>query len=100
MAIAVLGPTFEDLAMNVNKNMSSLSYIFVSRASGYIGGSLIGGILFDCVNPYLLSGKAHELHREKDNVLNERSCLIFNLVNDLLIKMCLIIIGVKDMDSG
>ncbi|XP_077075914.1 sodium-dependent glucose transporter 1 [Siphateles boraxobius] len=56
MAIAVLGPTFEDLAINVNKNMSSLSYIFVSRASGYIGGSLIGGILFDCVNPYLLSG--------------------------------------------
>lgn len=56
MAIAVLGPTFEDLAINVNKNMSSLSYIFVSRASGYIGGSLIGGILFDFVNPYLLSG--------------------------------------------
>lgn len=56
MAISVLGPTFEDLAINVNKNISNLSYIFVSRASGYIGGSLLGGILFDCVNPHLLLG--------------------------------------------
>lgn len=58
MAISVLGPTFEDLATNVNKNISHLSYIFVGRASGYIGGSLLGGILFDCVNPHLLLGFA------------------------------------------
>ncbi len=63
MAISVLGPTFEDLAVNVNKNISNLSYIFVGRSSGYIGGSLLGGILFDCVNPHLLLGKAHRLHR-------------------------------------
>ncbi|XP_050993740.1 sodium-dependent glucose transporter 1 isoform X2 [Labeo rohita] len=56
MAISVLGPTFEDLAINVNKNISNLSYIFVGRSSGYIGGSLLGGILFDCVNPHLLLG--------------------------------------------
>uniref|UniRef100_A0A671NJV4 Sodium-dependent glucose transporter 1-like n=1 Tax=Sinocyclocheilus anshuiensis TaxID=1608454 RepID=A0A671NJV4_9TELE len=56
MAISVLGPTFEDLAVNVNKNISTLSYIFVGRSSGYIGGSLLGGILFDCVNPHLLLG--------------------------------------------
>ncbi|KAK2883736.1 hypothetical protein Q8A67_017373 [Cirrhinus molitorella] len=56
MAISVLGPTFEDLAVNVNKNISNLSYIFVGRSSGYIGGSLLGGILFDCVNPHLLLG--------------------------------------------
>lgn len=56
MAISVLGPTFEDLAINVNKNISHLSYIFVGRSSGYIGGSLLGGILFDCANPHLLLG--------------------------------------------
>uniref|UniRef100_A0A9R1SQE3 Sodium-dependent glucose transporter 1 n=2 Tax=Cyprinus carpio TaxID=7962 RepID=A0A9R1SQE3_CYPCA len=56
MAISVLGPTFEDLGVNVNKNISNLSYIFVGRSSGYIGGSLLGGILFDCVNPHLLLG--------------------------------------------
>lgn len=78
MAISVLGPTFEDLAINVNKNISNLSYIFVGRSSGYIGGSLLGGILFDCVNPHLLLGKPHGLHRVKDNVLNERGILIFN----------------------
>ncbi|XP_051951397.1 sodium-dependent glucose transporter 1-like [Xyrauchen texanus] len=56
MAISVLGPTFEDLASNVNKNISDLSYIFVGRSSGYAGGSLLGGILFDSVNPYLFLG--------------------------------------------
>ncbi|XP_051954290.1 sodium-dependent glucose transporter 1-like isoform X2 [Xyrauchen texanus] len=56
MAISVLGPTFEDLAINVNKNISNLSYIFVGRSAGYIGGSLLGGILFDYVNHHLLLG--------------------------------------------
>ncbi|KAI7799934.1 sodium-dependent glucose transporter 1-like [Triplophysa rosa] len=56
MAISVLGPTFEDLALNVNKSIGNLSYIFVGRSSGYIGGSLLGGILFDSVNPHLLLG--------------------------------------------
>nr|XP_056712190.1 sodium-dependent glucose transporter 1 [Euleptes europaea] len=56
MAIAVLGPTFQDLATNVNRNVSQISYIFVGRAAGYFGGSLIGGILFDCMNAHLLLG--------------------------------------------
>lgn len=56
MSISVLGPTFEDLAMNVNKNISNLSYIFVGRSAGYIGGSLLGGALFDNMNPHLLLG--------------------------------------------
>ncbi|KAF7253402.1 Sodium-dependent glucose transporter 1 [Varanus komodoensis] len=56
MAIAVLGPTFQDLATNVNKNVSQISYIFVGRSMGYFGGSLIGGILFDCMNAQLLLG--------------------------------------------
>ncbi|KAM9355799.1 sodium-dependent glucose transporter 1 [Pholidichthys leucotaenia] len=56
MSIAVLGPTFEDLAMNVNQDISNISYIFVGRSGGYICGSLIGGILFECMNPHLLLG--------------------------------------------
>ncbi|KAG2467934.1 sodium-dependent glucose transporter 1 [Polypterus senegalus] len=56
MSIAVLGPTFEDLAINVKKNISNISYIFVGRSMGYIGGSVVGGVLFDCVNHHLLLG--------------------------------------------
>ncbi|KAM4633642.1 sodium-dependent glucose transporter 1 [Polymixia lowei] len=56
MSISVIGPTFEDLAVNVNKNISNISYIFVGRSLGYIGGSLLGGILFDCMSPHLLLG--------------------------------------------
>ncbi|XP_070589454.1 sodium-dependent glucose transporter 1 [Erythrolamprus reginae] len=56
MAIAILGPTFQDLAENVNKNVSQISYIFVGRSMGYFAGSLIGGILFDCMNSKLLLG--------------------------------------------
>ncbi|KAM7340597.1 hypothetical protein ACRRTK_001212 [Alexandromys fortis] len=53
---AVLGPTFPDLARNVNRNISSLSEIFVGRALGYLGGSVVGGVLFDCMNHFLLLG--------------------------------------------
>uniref|UniRef100_H0UX07 Uncharacterized protein n=1 Tax=Cavia porcellus TaxID=10141 RepID=H0UX07_CAVPO len=53
---AVLGPTFQDLARNVNQNMSSLSEIFVGRALGYLGGCAIGGVLFDRMNHFLLLG--------------------------------------------
>ncbi|XP_028858188.1 sodium-dependent glucose transporter 1 [Denticeps clupeoides] len=56
MCISVLGPTLEDLATNVNMNISNISYIFVGRSGGYIGGSVVGGILFDCMNPHLLLG--------------------------------------------
>ncbi|XP_053161487.1 sodium-dependent glucose transporter 1 [Hemicordylus capensis] len=56
MAIAILGPTFPDLAANVNKNVSQISYIFVGRSMGYFGGSLLGGILVDCMNAQLLLG--------------------------------------------
>ncbi|XP_036438418.1 sodium-dependent glucose transporter 1 isoform X2 [Colossoma macropomum] len=58
MCISVLGPTLEDLAKNVNKNISNISYVFAGRATGYIGGSLVGGILFDFLNPHLLLGFA------------------------------------------
>ncbi|XP_007938985.2 LOW QUALITY PROTEIN: sodium-dependent glucose transporter 1 [Orycteropus afer afer] len=56
MSIAILGPTFQDLATNVNSNISNLSLIFVGRAFGYLSGSVIGGVLFDHVNNFLLLG--------------------------------------------
>lgn len=56
MNVAILGPTFQDLATNVNRNISSLSQIFVGRAFGYLSGSVIGGLLFDSVNHFLLLG--------------------------------------------
>ncbi|KAK2505419.1 hypothetical protein MC885_016956 [Smutsia gigantea] len=40
MSIAILGPTFQDLATNVNHNISSLSLIFVGRAFGYLRVSM------------------------------------------------------------
>ncbi|EGW10122.1 Sodium-dependent glucose transporter 1 [Cricetulus griseus] len=56
VSAAVLGPTFPDLARNVNRNVSSLSEIFVGRALGYLCGSVVGGVLFDCMNHFLLLG--------------------------------------------
>ncbi|XP_035384893.1 sodium-dependent glucose transporter 1 isoform X2 [Electrophorus electricus] len=58
MCISVLGPTLGDLAANVNKNIANISYIFAGRATGYIAGSLLGGILFDFINPHFLLGLA------------------------------------------
>ncbi|XP_040614223.1 sodium-dependent glucose transporter 1A [Mesocricetus auratus] len=56
MSVAILGPTFQDLAENVNRNISSLSLIFVGRASGVLCGTMIGGVLFDHMNQYFLLG--------------------------------------------
>ncbi|XP_027258065.1 sodium-dependent glucose transporter 1C [Cricetulus griseus] len=56
VTVAILGPTFPDLARNVNRNVSSLSEIFVGRALGYLCGSVVGGVLFDCMNHFLLLG--------------------------------------------
>ncbi|PNJ39081.1 MFSD4B isoform 1 [Pongo abelii] len=56
LSVAILGPTFQDLATNVNRNISSLSFIFVGRALGYLSGSVIGGFLVDVMNYFLLLG--------------------------------------------
>ncbi|XP_052607402.1 sodium-dependent glucose transporter 1C [Peromyscus californicus insignis] len=56
MTVAILGPTFPDLARNVNRNISSLSEVFVGRALGYLCGSVVGGALFDYMNHFLLLG--------------------------------------------
>ncbi|XP_053829533.1 sodium-dependent glucose transporter 1 [Vidua macroura] len=54
LSIAVLGPTFPTLAANVGKNVSDIYYIFVGRSLGSLGGSVVGGVLFDCMNATLL----------------------------------------------
>ncbi|XP_068016647.1 sodium-dependent glucose transporter 1 [Melanerpes formicivorus] len=54
LSIAVLGPTFDNLAANVRKNVSDIYFIFVGRSLGYLGGSVLGGVLFDCMNAHLL----------------------------------------------
>lgn len=56
LSVAIVGPTFQDLATNVNRNISSLSFIFVGRAFGYLSGSVIGGLLVDVMNYFLLLG--------------------------------------------
>ncbi|XP_051020442.1 monocarboxylate transporter 10 isoform X2 [Acomys russatus] len=56
MSVAILGPTFQDLAANVNRNISSLSLIFVGRATGFLCGTMIGGVLFDHMNQFFLLG--------------------------------------------
>ncbi|NWS88931.1 MFS4B protein, partial [Toxostoma redivivum] len=54
LSIAVLGPTFPNLAANVRKNVSDIYYIFVGRSLGSLAGSVVGGVLFDCMNASLL----------------------------------------------
>ncbi|NXQ53141.1 MFS4B protein, partial [Anthoscopus minutus] len=54
LSIAVLGPTFPNLAANVGKNVSDMYYIFVGRSLGCLAGSMVGGVLFDCMNATLL----------------------------------------------
>ncbi|KAM4043304.1 sodium-dependent glucose transporter 1 isoform 1-T1 [Anomaloglossus baeobatrachus] len=56
MAISVLGPTFPDLAANVESTVGNISYIFVGRSLGYLVGSVLGGVLFDHINQHLLLG--------------------------------------------
>ncbi|XP_018415776.1 PREDICTED: sodium-dependent glucose transporter 1 [Nanorana parkeri] len=56
MAISVLGPTFPDLAANVDSTVGNISYIFVGRSLGYLGGSVLGGVLFERMNQHLLLG--------------------------------------------
>lgn len=57
MSIAVLGPTFQNLAENVRRNVTDIYFVFVGRSLGYLGGSVLGGVLFDCVNAHLLLGE-------------------------------------------
>ncbi|KAK7835247.1 hypothetical protein U0070_017783, partial [Myodes glareolus] len=63
MSVAILGPTLYGLAANMNRNISGLSLIFVGRASGFLCGTMIGGVLFDHMNQFfLLDGSLTDGH--------------------------------------
>ncbi|GIY14926.1 sodium-dependent glucose transporter 1 [Caerostris extrusa] len=47
MNIAVTGPTLLDLKNLVNTDMEHIAFIYTARSTGYLIGSLTGGILFD-----------------------------------------------------
>lgn len=47
LSSAVLGPTLLGLAEQTGSTLSQISYLFTARALGYLGGSLLGGRLYD-----------------------------------------------------
>lgn len=49
LVLASMGPTLPSLAALTGATLSSLSAIFVARSTGYLGGVLFGGRLFDRV---------------------------------------------------
>ncbi|ESN99799.1 hypothetical protein HELRODRAFT_83935, partial [Helobdella robusta] len=52
--ISIPGPTLKVLTDNINGTLSKTTLIFTGRSFGYIVGSIIGGVLFDCFNQLLL----------------------------------------------
>ena len=57
LVLASLGPTIPGLAELTGSTLSTLSYIFAARSSGYLTGALFGGRLFDrCPGHPLLAG--------------------------------------------
>ncbi|XP_023930621.1 sodium-dependent glucose transporter 1-like [Lingula anatina] len=51
--IALPGPTLIDLREQVQTTVQYISYIFSGRSAGYLGGSILGGIVFDHMNHHL-----------------------------------------------
>jgi fucose permease len=58
MASAVLGPSLQALAEHTRSRMAEISILFVARSSGYLGGSLLGGRLFDRIAGHPVMGAA------------------------------------------
>ncbi len=45
--VASLGPTLPSLAQNTQVGIAAISILFTTRSLGYLGGSLLGGYLYD-----------------------------------------------------
>jgi MFS transporter, FHS family, Na+ dependent glucose transporter 1 len=58
MASAALGPSLPGLAQHTRSGMAEISILFVARSSGYLGGSLLGGRLFDRIAGHPVMGAA------------------------------------------
>ena len=54
MALAVVGPTLQDLRVHFNVSLPAVSYIFTGRSVGYMLGSILGGVTFEYFHPLLL----------------------------------------------
>ena len=54
LCIAVIGPTIPTLAYNLQVHIKSLSFILLSRAAGYLFGSIVGGIIYGKFDPHLM----------------------------------------------
>ncbi|XP_064614236.1 sodium-dependent glucose transporter 1A-like [Liolophura sinensis] len=53
MVVALHGPTFLDLLLILNVHLEQGTLLFTSGSVGYLGGSLIGGIVYDRFNKEL-----------------------------------------------
>ncbi|KAK2713364.1 hypothetical protein QYM36_009282 [Artemia franciscana] len=54
LCIAVPGPTLLDLQMQVDVSVTQITSIFAARSTGYLLGSIFGGVLFDRFDQRLL----------------------------------------------
>ena len=53
-SVAILGPTLIELACRAQTDLAQMSFVFTSRAVGYLVGSIIGGWLFDKYNGHVV----------------------------------------------
>ncbi|XP_071795931.1 uncharacterized protein [Asterias amurensis] len=56
LSIAVVGPTLLALQKHLSVEFPKMSYVFIGRSSGYLIGSVMGGVMFDYINTALLIG--------------------------------------------
>ena len=54
LCIAIPGPTLLDLQARTHTDLEEISRIFTGRSLGYLGGSILGGVLFDHINQQCL----------------------------------------------
>lgn len=54
LAASVIGPTLPGLAEHVKSTLSQISYLFVLRSLGYLGGSMLAGRLYDRIRGHPL----------------------------------------------
>ena len=51
-----MGPTLLALQKHLSVEFPKMSYVFIGRSSGYLIGSVMGGVMFDYINTALLIG--------------------------------------------
>ena len=52
--MAILGPTLLELTCHTSTKLERMSYVFTSRAFGYITGSIIGGWFYEKYNGHVV----------------------------------------------